>query len=78
MAWFKQRFDGITLVRVLNATVPPDAEQITLEILHCQLCSYTTYPSTLHILRMRLNFLSSTETWERSPNSLFDFSIKTH
>ena len=32
MAWFKQRFDGIILVRVLNTTVTLDAEQMTLEI----------------------------------------------
>jgi large subunit ribosomal protein L11e len=69
MAWFKQRFDGIILVRVLITTVTLDTEQMTLEIniLYCQPCSYTTHPSTMHVLR--LNFLSSTETWELSPNS---------
>ena len=58
MAWFKQRFDGIILVRVLNTTVTLDAEQITLEIniLHRQPCSCIPYPSTMHVLRMRLNF----------------------
>ena len=74
MAWFKQRFDGIILVRVLNTTVTLDAEQITLEIniLYCQPCFYTTHPSTMHVLRMRLNFLFfSTETWDSAhPNSL--------
>ena len=71
MAWFKQHFDGIILVRVLNTMVTLDAEQIALEIniLHCQPCSYTTYPSTMHVLCMRMNFLSSTETWELSLNS---------
>lgn len=40
MVLFKQRFDGIILVRVLNTTVTLDAEQITLEInnLLCQPC----------------------------------------
>ena len=32
MAWFKQRFDGIILVRLLNTTVILDTEQIALEI----------------------------------------------
>ena len=47
----------------LKYTVFIDAEQTTPEInnLYCQLCSYTTHPSTMHVLRMRLNFLTSTE-----------------
>ena len=74
MAWFKQRFDGIILVCVLNTTMTLDAEHYSrnkYSSLSTMLLYYLPTQSTMHILRMRLNFLS------HGNSARVDFSIKT-
>jgi large subunit ribosomal protein L11e len=83
MAWFKQRFDGIILVRVLIITVTVDVEQITLEI--NDLPYNILHPIVNHALMLPIKYgmfyvyVFSIENWELSPNSKSTFfSIKMH
>ena len=81
MAWFKQRFDGIILVRLLNTTVTLDTEQIALEIniFYC-LSTMLLYYLPIHCacLAYALEFPSRNRMLSLRSLKKVDYSIKTH